>query len=81
MPVETAINNVEGATGSSDAGDVQRHVDADKIDLPYQTHFSHVKVSCPSVLRSTCPSADPQSNFVTVTALFDTINLPNELRP
>jgi hypothetical protein len=43
---------------------VQKHIDQDGSDLPYQTHFSHVK-----------------SNFVTVTALFDTIAVPAELRP
>lgn len=45
MPVETAINNVEGVTASSDKGAVQKHVDDDNLVLPYQTHFSHVKVS------------------------------------
>jgi hypothetical protein len=45
VPVETAINNVDGASGSSDQGAVQKHVDADGVQLPYQTHFASVNVS------------------------------------
>ncbi|WWC88419.1 uncharacterized protein L201_003330 [Kwoniella dendrophila CBS 6074] len=64
VPVETAINNAKGQQAKVDNGEVQKHVDADGIDLPYQAHFSHVK-----------------SNFVVVTALFDTFGLPSHLAP
>lgn len=47
VPVETAVNNVEGQDVKGDRGAVQRHVDASGVKLQYQTHFSHVKVSIP----------------------------------
>ncbi|KAK8858824.1 hypothetical protein IAR55_003054 [Kwoniella newhampshirensis] len=43
VPVETAINNVAGEKVRSDHGEVQRHIDGDAVELPYQVHFSHVK--------------------------------------
>nr|XP_019045357.1 cytoplasmic protein [Kwoniella bestiolae CBS 10118]OCF24287.1 cytoplasmic protein [Kwoniella bestiolae CBS 10118] len=64
VPVETAINNAKGETIKADSGEVQRYVDADGVELPYQVHFSHVK-----------------SNFIIVTALFDTFGLPTHLAP
>ncbi|GFZ50626.1 hypothetical protein JCM24511_08384 [Saitozyma sp. JCM 24511] len=64
VPVETGINNAPGQTISSDRGEVQRHLDQDAAELPFQAHFAHVK-----------------SNFVTVSALFDTINVPPHLKP
>lgn len=45
VPVETAICNVPGKDIKSDQGALQRHVDKDGVDLPFQAHFSHVKVS------------------------------------
>jgi hypothetical protein len=45
VPVETAINNAKGQDLRADRGQVQQHIDADGADLPYQAHFSHVKVS------------------------------------
>ncbi|WRT68029.1 uncharacterized protein IL334_005004 [Kwoniella shivajii] len=64
VPVETAINNAKGQNLRVDQGEVQRHIDADSVELPYQAHFSHVK-----------------SNFVNITALFDTFGLPQHLSP
>lgn len=43
--METAVNNAKSQAVKSDRGDVQKHVDADGSHLPYQAHFSHVKVS------------------------------------
>lgn len=44
MPVETAVANLPGQNVKSDQGEVQRHVDKEGVDLPFQAHFSHVKV-------------------------------------
>ncbi|WWC71010.1 uncharacterized protein I206_104963 [Kwoniella pini CBS 10737] len=64
VPVDTAINNAKVQNLKVDPGLLQKHVDADAAELPYQAHFSHVK-----------------SNFVVVTALFDTFGLPTHLAP
>ncbi|OCF75418.1 cytoplasmic protein [Kwoniella mangroviensis CBS 8886] len=64
VPVETAINNAKGQDLKVDQGEVQKYIDADGAELPYQAHFSHVK-----------------SNFVIVSALFDTFGLPTHLAP
>ncbi|WWC62849.1 uncharacterized protein I303_105447 [Kwoniella dejecticola CBS 10117] len=64
VPVETAINDAKGQSHKIDHGALQKHIDADGPELPYQAHFSHVK-----------------SNFVVVTALFDTFGLPTHLAP
>lgn len=76
VPVETGINNAPGQTISSDRGEVQRHLDQDAAELPFQAHFAHVKVR-----DREGTSLTPQSNFVTVSALFDTINVPPHLKP
>lgn len=76
VPVETGINNAPGQTISSDRGEVQRHLDQDAAELPFQAHFAHVKVR-----DQRATSLTSQSNFVTVSALFDTINVPPHLKP
>lgn len=43
---------MDGASGSSDQGAVQKHVDADGIQLPYQTHFASVNVGSFSYVNS-----------------------------
>jgi hypothetical protein len=44
VPVETGINNALGEVISSDKGEVQRYLDEDGGELPFQAHFAHVKV-------------------------------------
>ncbi|KAK4688517.1 presequence protease, partial [Tremellales sp. Uapishka_1] len=43
VPVETAVNQVQGQHVASDDGQVQAHLDQDGKPLPYMAHFAHVK--------------------------------------
>ncbi|ORY30613.1 cytoplasm protein, partial [Naematelia encephala] len=63
VPVETAINNVQGQEVKGDQGVVQKHLDRSDIRrLRFQAHF-----------------ADVQSNFISVAVLFDTKKVPAHL--
>jgi len=70
---------VPGKEIKSDQGALHRHVEKDNVDLPFQAHFSHVKVR--HTIASHIEKADVQSNFVTITALFDTVKVPSQLKP
>lgn len=39
------MTNVPGKEIKSDQGELQRHVDKDAVELPFQAHFAHIKVS------------------------------------
>lgn len=48
IPVETAINDAPGTRVSADQGELQKYLDAEGVTLPFQAHFSQVKVGLPT---------------------------------